>query len=169
MIALLASPLFRYGLAVVGMLAGAYGYAHHQGALSERAVWEKRVEAQAKEAARLIAAKIAENAALEAKSQALNTQLETDHATAARTIDAAHDAYNRAVAERVRLARSRPSCAAPGSAETTGSAGSSDVAAAGVYVSESSLRDLGTLAAQADELVATMTACRAWAVEHGRP
>ena len=171
MIALLASPLFRYGMAIAGVLAalgGLYGYGHHQGALSERAHWEAAIAEQKAQAAQLIADRVAENNALEAKSEALNAKLEQDHAAATQEIDAAHADYDRAVADRLRIQRSRPSSCPAGASEAPNPGSGQSLESPGIFISQRTLTDLGNLAAGADELVATMKACQVWAATVGR-
>lgn len=171
MIALLASPLFRYGIAIAGVLealGAIYAKGHSDGADRQIAIHEAYVRQEQANAAKLTAARIAENIALEAATEAHNAQLEETVANARQETASALGAYNRAVADRMRLARSRPSCSPPGTPEAPSAGSGQNLDPASIELSEQALRDLGNLAAQADELVSVMGACRAWALEHGR-
>lgn len=170
MIALLANPLVRYAAAIAGVLLavwGFYGWAHHRGAVSERAIWEKLVAEQKSEAARLIAEKTAQLAAEEKKSEELNVRLSKEVADARAETSSALDRYNAAVRLRVQAGHGS-SCPAPRSPEAAGPVGNPELATPGIFVSEQALRDLGNLASVADDTAAVMAACKAWALEHGR-
>lgn len=171
MIALIASPLFRYGvgaLLLLGVVGGIYGKGRTDGRASERVKWERVMAEQKAEAARLIDARNVEIAVERERTAALNNKLEETVANDRREIDSRLADYNRAVAERLRAERARNSCAAARQAEAGGASSSEDVAAPGITVSSEAARDLGALMAEADELTSVMTACKAWALDHGK-
>jgi hypothetical protein len=171
LLALWANPLVRYGVAIAGVLAGLgglYGWAHHNGALSEREAWQTAIAAQKADAAKMIADRVAENARQEAVSEALNAKLSKEVADAHAQTDDALVAYNRAVADRVRLSRSRPSCATPPAAETPSPGGNPQLDPAGIWISGDAAIALGAKSAAADDTQAVMSACKSWALEHGR-
>ncbi len=98
---------------------------------------------------------------------ALNRQLESDHAQAEKDIAAAHDDYGRALALKLR-SPSRISCPAPGGPKAVDPAAGEAVASAGLFLPTATLQALGTLMQSADELVATMKQCKAFADSVGR-
>ena len=170
-LALLGNPLVRYSAAVVGILLavwGFYGWAEHRGALNERGIWQKKMDEQKADAARLIAEKTAAIAAEESRTAALNNQLEENTANARREIETARNDFDRRLAQRVREQGSRLSCPNPGKPQADSPGGGENVAGTSLNVPEQAVRDIATLAKEADELVAVMAACKSWAVEHGR-
>lgn len=171
LLALWSNPLVRYGIAIAGVLAllGAiYAKGHSDGADRQIAIHEAYVRQEQANAAKLTATRIAENMALEAATEAHNAQLEETVANARQETATALGAYNRAVADRMRLARSRPARSPPGTTEAPNAGSGQNLGSPSIELSEQALRDLGHLAAQADELVSVMGVCRAWALEHGR-
>lgn len=171
MIGLLLSPVFRYvmiGVAVLATIGAIYGKGRGDGRDAERVKWERVMREQREDAERQITERNREIAAEVARTAALNNHLEETVANDRREIDSRLADYNRAVAERVRAERARNSCAAARSAEAGGASGRENVAAPGIFVPEAAIRDIGALMAEADELVSVMSACKAWAGEHGR-
>lgn len=168
-LALLSSPLVRYALAFAGVMAllgGLYGLGHHNGALGERGHWEALIADQKAAAAKLIADRVAENAAKEAQSEALNVKLSKEVADAHAETVSALDAYNRAIRLR---SQGGGTCRSPaGTAQATGAGSNPQLEAPGIFVSVDALHDLGNLAAAADDLTAVMSACKAWAMSNGR-
>jgi len=171
MLALLASPLFRYGTAIAGVFAalgGLYGLGRHQGALSERAAWQAIVAEQKTQAAKMIADRVAENTLKEAESASLNAKLAQEVTDAHAETASALDRYNRAIADRMRTQASRSCSTPPGPAQAGSPPGGKILESPGLIVSGQALKDIGTLAAEADELITAMKACQAWSLAHGR-
>ena len=151
-------------LAALAIILGSYAYGHHIATLG----YEAAIARQEAQAQSLIAAANARIAAQEATQAVLNNKIEADHAKATQDIDAAHGAYNDAVANLMReRGRRQSSCAAtsPASVDTGGGQG---MEGAGLFISAAAIHNLGNLAAEADELIATMRSCQMWAVANGK-
>lgn len=149
----------------LGLILASFFYGEHTARLGYEAAIAKQ-EAQAQT---ILATANARNAALEATQAELNNQIEATHATATAAIADARSEFDRQLAVRLRNTGRGPSCPSPGSpapADTGG--GANPTPDAGIWVPEQALRDLGALAAQADQLKAYAVACQAFATAVGR-
>lgn len=163
---MIPSPWIILGavLAWLAAAVGGYAYGVHHDALA----WKAKVAAQEAAAQVILATAQARVTTAVSANAELNRQLEIEHAGRIADVAAAGDAYNRAVAERVRAEGRRPRCDSPGTSATADPGHGKDVEAAGIIVREPALQNLGALMRQADITVAAMQACQTWAESVGR-
>jgi hypothetical protein len=171
-LALLGNPIVRYAGAALGILLAIwafYGWAHHRGALGERAGWEKVVAEQKAVAAKLYADKLAEIAAIERDREALNTKLSQEVSDARQKNTSAVARFNAALAVRLReQARSAAANCAARSAAPPGAARDTELEAPGIFLDRAAIEAARNLASVADDTAAVMKACQKWAIQNGR-
>lgn len=162
---MIPNPWLLLGAVGIWLLTGLGSFlaGDHYSSLSH----EKAEAVQAVQGQKLLADAQAKIAAQVQANAELNNQIEADHATAQSVIENASAAYADAVSKRVRT-KSTACAVDPGSAKAGNSSGDQVVDTAGIFVSEPTLRSLGLLAQSADETVAAMVACKAWAESVGR-
>ena len=159
------NPWIILGAAGVGLtlIIGAFFYGEHVDAQG----YEKRLAVEQAASQKALSDYRAAQLVKEQAQEARNNEIEAQHAKDQATIDDAYVAYSNAIAQRVQPYRQCPSNSA-GPAKAANSSGGSDDAVVGIFVPQSVVLALGTLARDADAWVAYGHACHTWAVSVGR-
>lgn len=162
---MIPSPWVLLGAVGIWLITGIGSFlaGDHYGSLSH----EKAEAVQAAQGQKLLADAQAKITAQVQANAELNNQIEADHATAQSVIENASAAYADAVAHRVHT-RATACAVDPGSAKAGNSSGGQGVDTAGIFVSEPTLRSLGSIAQSADQTVAAMVACRTFSLAIGK-